>query len=56
MCIRDRLLIYALDHVGLVDTLILAADEVAVEVKVHIVDSLDLGQDVYKRQTIHSPN
>ena len=48
-----QLLIYALDHVGLVDALILAADEVAVEVKVHIVDGLDLGQRLVHKDVVN---
>ena len=48
-----QLLVDALDHVLLVDTLVIAADEVAVEVQVEVVDGLDLGQRLVDEDVIH---
>ena len=48
-----QLLVNALDHVGLVDALILAPDEVAVEVKVHVVDGFDLRQRLVDEDVVN---
>ena len=48
-----QLLVHPLDHDALVDALIRAADEVAVEVKIHVVHALDVGQGLVDEDVVH---
>ena len=48
-----ELLVHALDHDALVDTLVGTADEVAVEVEVHIIHGLDERQRLVDEDVVH---
>ena len=51
---RDtQLLVDAADHHGLVDALVLASDEIAVQVDVHVVDALALGKRHVHEDVVH---
>ena len=48
-----QLLIHPLDHDALVHALVRAADEVAVEVKIHVVHAFDVGQRLVDEDVVH---
>jgi len=48
-----ELLVHALDHDALVDALVGTADEVAVEVKVHIIHGLDERQRLVDEDVVY---
>ena len=48
-----ELLVHALDHDALIDALVGAADEIAVEVEVHIIHGLDEGQGLVDEDVVH---
>ena len=48
-----QLLIHAADHHALVHALVCAADEVAVQIQIHIVHALDVGQGLVDKDVVH---
>ena len=50
---HPQLLIHPLDHDLLVDALVISADKVAVQVFVHVIDGLHLGQGLVDEDVVH---
>ena len=48
-----QLLVHPLDHDAFIHALVRAADEVAVEVKIHVVHALDVGQRLVDEDVVH---
>ena len=48
-----QLLVHPLDHVLLVDALVLPADEIAVQVKIHVIHGMALGQRLVHKDVVH---
>ena len=48
-----QLLIHPLDHDALVHALVGTADEVAVQVQIHVVHALDIGQGLVDKNVVH---
>ena len=53
MLCDPQLLIHAADHHALVHALVCAADEVAVQIQIHIVHALDVGQGLVHKDIVH---
>ena len=48
-----QLLVHTADHHALVHALVCAADEVAVQIQIHIVHALDIGQGLVHKDVVH---